>query len=331
MQRPIYRDFAYKGVEERSIIESVVKSRQHVYANSGSNDDHREQKLATFLSTPTHIDGDEVLVRMTEFSDDNWRESGAMFDAMIAETTGRHVMSTNLPGIDFFGKDETKSDQMLTTEQIEDLKNGSFRKIGGSIMHSVNSAAETFSVTPNYVLLGTSMSTALTAAALHAAYEASLTIKGATLAEPINLIDRSFTALASQFVYQPTASGYVAVNPQLVREVSEPISTIVRRVFDVPSLGANKLYAQALKQGNFIADLGDMDHLQNVPIYLTRGAASKVSPEEMFVPLAVHLSQVADVETEVFGDKATNPHDHPYVLTVQSFIDAAENVLNRQS
>jgi len=330
MPKPNYEDFRYTGVDDRTAITNVVKNRQHIYALSGSSDNTHEQRLATFLSTPSSIEGDEILVRMTEFSDDNWRESGAMFDAMIAESTGRHVISTNLPGIDFFGGKDTKDGQKLTAEQIEDLAKGSFRKIGSAIIHSVDAAATEFGLERQYILLGTSMSTALTAAALNAARLNNLVIKGATLAEPINLIDRSLTQLAAQFVYQPTAAGYVAMNPKLIKEVSDPIMTIARRAFDLPSIKANKLYAQALSRGNLMSDLGEIDHLEGTPLYLTRGGASIVSPPEMFDPLAKHLAQTADVETKIFGDKHSNPHDHPYVLTVQSFIEASENILSKQ-
>ena len=121
-----------------------------------------------------------------------------------------------------------------------------------------------------------------------------------------------------------TAGGYVAMNPAIVREVSEPITTITKRA----TKPTNYLYATALAGSSLTRDLGSIDHLENVPIFISRGAGSSVSPEDGFRLLEGHLSQIADVESRVFGDK-DNPHDHGYVLTVQSFIDAAKNILER--
>ncbi len=326
MPRPNFEDFRYTGASDETVLNNVVATRKHIYASTNEFTDTVEQKLATFLATPSDILGDEILVRMTEFADENGRPSGALFDSLIAQSTGRRVISTNLPGIDFYGDSSTNEAQRLTPNQAKDLRAGSFNKVGSAIIQAVYNATLEFDLDPKFVILGNSMSAAITASALNAAREKAIKIKGASFAEPINATPSSLLKLGMQFVMSGrSAEGYIAMNPEIVREVSEPIMTIAKRAMS----RNNYLYATALANGSMIDDLGLIDHLKDVPIFMSRGYGSNISPEDGFRLLESHLSQVADVDAVVFGDK-NNPHDHPYVLTVQSFIDAANNILERQ-
>jgi hypothetical protein len=170
------------------------------------------------------------------------------------------------------------------------------------------------------------MSAAIAAGALRRIRERDLTVKAATFAEPVNIIRRPGPKLIGQFIMtNRTAAGYVEKNPPMLRDVSEPVTTIVKRVFNP----TNFLYGGALAKDRLITDLGPIDFLEGIPIFMSRGGASKISPEAAFNQLAAHLGQVADVETHTYGDKRTSPHDHGYVLTIQSFIDASNSVLAR--
>lgn len=169
MTKPHFEDFQYTGANDSAVINELIASRKHLYAPTDEVTDTVEQKLATFLATPSHILGDEILVRMTEFADENGRPSGAVFDSLITQSTGRRVISTNLPGIDFYGDSFTDEAQNLTPNQAKDLHTGSFNKVGSAIMQATYNAALEFNLKPKFVILGTSMSTGIAAGALNAA------------------------------------------------------------------------------------------------------------------------------------------------------------------
>lgn len=327
MVKPNYEVFRYSGASDDEAIRHVAASRQQVYAKTGEQLDSTDQKLATFITTPTHIDGNEVLVRMTEFADENARPSGILFDSLLAESTGRRVISTNLPGIDFYGDKSTLLAQEISYKQIESLRHGSFQKIGAAVMQAVHTAAQQHEVESNYVVLGTSMSCATTAAAVGYAAAENISIAGFTFAEPVNVLRRPTFQLAVQFFRSGLNAGkYVAMNPENVRSVSEPVWTITKRAVKP----INLLYAGALASDSLIQDLGPLEAFSNTPVYISRGAGSAVSPQEGFKVLTTHLQNATLLEAETFGDASTDPHDHAYALTVQSFIDAAQNILDRQ-
>jgi len=327
MSTPNFEEFKFTGTDDVSLLAQTIANRVSIVVPTGEMLGDTEQKLMTFITTPSNVAGDEVLVRLTEFADENGRPSGAIFDSLIAESTRRRVISTNLPGIDFYGDGSNKDGQKLTQEQAQDLRQGSFRMVGKSVMHATRNASTKLSIAPEFVILGTSMSAGIGAGVLNAANKSSIPIKGATFAEPTNVTPRSQLELGTHFLKAGlTAGGYVKMNPAILRDASEPIATIAKRALNP----TNFLYARALASGSLIEDLGSIDHLQDVPIYLARGAASRVSPERGFDSLRKHLAQTADVEAYTFGDQRDNPHNHGYVLAVQPFIDAAQNVLDRQ-
>lgn len=326
MLKPHFEDFSYQGADNQTAIDTVISNRRYIYAPTGESSEDGEQELATFLATPTHIDGQEVLVRMTEFADENGRPSGALFDSLIAESTGRRVISTNLPGIDFYGDSSHQQTQKLTSEQKTDLREGSFNKVGRAVMSAVHSATLAFDINPQYIILGTSMSSAIAASALSVIQEKELDIRGVTFNEPINILRRPILALGKQFIAtNRTAAGYVAMNPDSVRNASEPVLTIAKRALRT----TNFLYAMALANGTFSSDIQPLSQLTGIPVFMSRGANSTISPEYEFGLLHDFLKTTADVQTTTYGDHEQNPHDHAYVLTVQSFIDAAANILNR--
>lgn len=328
MIRPQYEAFTYTGSTDKDALQQVASSRQNIYALTGEQLDSTAQKLATFITTPTHIDGDEVLIRMTEFADENARPSGVLFDSLLAESTGRRVISTNLPGIDFYGDASTLPAQEISDSQADDLRNGSFKKVGAAIMQAAHTAVVEKNIHPNYIVLGTSMSCATTAAAVGYSAENTIPIAGFTFAEPVNVLRRPTLQLATQFIGSGLHAGkYVAMNPESVRSVSEPVWTITKRAIKP----TNFLYAGALAHDSLIRDLGPLDSFFNTPVYISRGAGSKVSPANGFEILKTHLQNSTKLESETFGNITTNPHDHAYALTVQSFIDAAKNIINRRN
>ena len=326
MPRPNFEDFRYTGADDPLAIQHVMASREDTYAFTGEGDDDTEQMLATFLATPMIMRGDEIIVRMTEFADENGRPSGAAIDSLLAESTGRRVISTNLPGIDFYGDGSNNAAQELTAEQADDLRKGSFGKVGGAIMQASYTGARELGIeSPEFIILGTSMSAAIAASGLRAARERGFIVKGVSFAEPTNTAVRSIPKLATQFIRAGlTANGYAAMNPSIVIDVSEPVATIIKRA----AKPTNFLYATALASGSMLQDLGPVTDLEDIPVLITRGAGSSVSPRDGFEALANYLSVATDVQSHTFGNRY-NPHDHGYTLTVQSFIDAAKNLIAR--
>jgi hypothetical protein len=328
MNAPNFEEFRYTGSEDHTVIHSTIASRQLTYSRSGYSSDTTEQQLATFLTTPSHIDGDEVLVRMTEFSDDNGRPSGAIFDALIAESTGRRVIDANMPGVDFYSEESKQAAQELTPDQIEDLKKRSFSKTGDAALCAVHNAAIEFDISQKYILIGSCMGGSLAAGGFTAARERGMDIAGMTFSDVVNIASRPNLQLVAQFAAtRKYALSYDAMNPKILRDVAESTEQGVQRM--MTDRKANALYWGANTNAGFIADLGSSDYLEDLPIYMTRGAGSKLSPATAFETTVRHLTTKADVQTKVFGDPQNNPHDHGYSLTVQSYIDAVNNIIDR--
>jgi hypothetical protein len=327
--KPNFEEFRYEGSEDQDAIISTLANRQFMYSLTGDVSDTCEQKVATFLTTPSKLSSNNVVVRLTEFSDDNQLPSGAVFDALIAESTGCRVIDANLPGVDSYSKKDEHITQELTPYQIEDLRKGSFLKIGNAVMIAILNASTEFNIEPNYILLGSSMGSSLIAGAINAAEKnTNAYIKGLTIAEPVNVLDRSIPKLAKQFITQPTIAGYSNMNPPVLRNASNSIQKEVFRTLS--NMHTNSIYAGAIARDTFLTDLGGMDYLENVPVYMTRGGASVLSPENRFKSIIDKFSKVTKVEAITFGDTEINPHDHPYCLTVQSYIDAVDNILSRE-
>jgi len=327
MNTPNFEEFRYKGSDDWAAINRLVRDRKSLFAPTGDSSDICDQKVSTFLTSPSQFRSDSTVVRLTEFSDDNRRASGAVFDALIAESTGCNVIAANLPGVDFYSKQSDQGSQELTRSQIEDLRKGSFLKVGAAVMNAVYYASSEFGVKSNYILLGSSMGASLIAGAANTIVSRGGSITGLTMAEPLNVVDRSVPKLARQFVIQPTVAGYSAMNPQILHDVSGSFQQdVVRTLSDFK---ANSEYAGAIGRNALLTDLEQIDYLEDVPVYLTRGGASALCPEDGFNAIINKFKQVANVEVKTFGDEKLNPHDHPYCLTVQSFIDAVDNVLSR--
>jgi hypothetical protein len=341
--QPNFEEFAYQGPDDASIIDDIVESRTKIYTATGFGDTV-DQRLATFVSTPPVLAGPEFVVRSTAFSDDNGRKSGAYFDALIAEATGRRVIATNAPGVEYnqyFGNENTgdlsaeeaQAAQELTKDQIEDLaRRHSFVRVGQASMVALHNAAQTLETHPQFVVTASSMGSALAAAKLRAAGERGFDITGASFAEVVNTVNRNmYFKLLPQFGAGMGLAGlYVEHNPEVLKEHDNEgqMGWLKRLVNDTK---ANKLYGGALARDGFVNDLGNIDHLTGKPVLLTRGGASELSPEHLFAPLGEHFGRVALLRSTVFGDRESNPHDHPYTMTVKSVIDAANDVLERAS
>lgn len=333
MTKPHFEDFRYTGPDDRDVIDEIVQNRQRTYAATGFDSDTGEQRLATYLTTPLNLQSDEIVIRATAWSDDNGRDSGATFDAYVAQETGRRVIAVNAPGVEYKGfQDPAFADaQERTPEQLEELRQGKFRKVGAASMRAIENAAEEFGLADReYILSASSMGVALGAGALYAAMRDGITINGVVLAEPVNHITRSRLILAKDFGSQAgLVPGYVDGNPEYLKEVESRVNPnvdLARRVWD--DRKANTRYWAALAKGAFLYDLGNIDGLENVPIRITHGAGSKLSPTGAFDEFVSQFEQVADVSAEEFGDES-NLHDHPYTMTVQSVIDGVNDVVER--
>jgi len=328
MNNPNFEEFRYKGSQDWTSIDSTLAARKLVYSPTGESSDSCDQRIATYLSTPAKLESDSVVVRLTEFSDDNGRPSSAVFDALIAESTGCRVIAANLPGVDYYSGIKDDETQELTPSQIESLKIGSFLKIGAAVMKAVHNATADLKVEQKYILVGSCMGGSLAAGAISVARCVGMNIKGLTIAEPTNIIDRSPSKMRLQFIKQPTVAGYSAMNPDILRNLEEPVRKGFLRLYS--DRQANSAYANALNKNTLISDFGNIDILENVPVYMTRGGASVLCPEKGFSPVVDKFSRVARVESVTFGDAIDNPHNHPYCLTVQSSIDAINNIQSRQ-
>lgn len=325
MKQPNYEDFRYKGSNDTDAIKATIANRVLTYALTDSGSDTFDQRVATLITTPRQLKSDLVVARLTEFSDDNLRPSGAVFDSLLAESTGCRVIAANLPGVDFYSPEDRQRTQELTPEQIEDLNKGSFVRVGAAVVRAIQNAAIESGIAPKLILLGSSMGASLAAGV---AGSDTVDIRGLTMAEPLNVENRSVPNLTMQFAVEPTMGGYAAMNPQILRDNSDPIKKDIQRI--ITDFSSLYKYSYATGRNMMLNDLGNLDRLENVPVYLTRGAASTLSPESGFRPVVEKFSKVANVESKVFGDVVTNPHNHPYCLTVQSYIDAVESVLARQ-
>jgi len=326
MTKPFFEDFQYKGVDNDTQIKRMVEARETALVETGFSSDTHGQKLATYMTTPETLLSDDIIVRTTAFSDDNGRESGAVFDALIAANTGRRVITANAPGIDYYSDLRGDHLQEMTPDQREALRtSGSYGKIGAAVFKAIDGMRAQLDLNGGYIFTGSSMGVAIMGGMIAASKESR--VVGITIAEAVNVSDRSTLSLGAQFAAQSlSAPGYGAMNPAVLRELDEPpLQWINRMKFNTKP---NYRYARAMAHGAFLADIGTPEHLETIPVYISRGAGSRLSPPDAPVKIAKHLKEIdAAVQTRVFGNADTNPHDHPYTLTVQSVIDSVNAVI----
>lgn len=348
--RPNFAEFAYSIPEaDERVIDDIVAARVKTYELTGFGSDVADQRLGTYVSTPPELKGPELVVRATAFSDDNGRESGAYFDALIAHGTGRRVIAVNAPGVEYkdylradndshLSPEQAEAAQELTPDQIEFLKKGSFQKTGEASMVALFNAAQVYEATPRFIVISSSMGSAQTAGKVRAAAGKGYDIAGVSFAEIVNTIDRvprigsmpvgpKWGKILPQFAGgMGLAPQYTEHNPAVLRRHdTEKTGGWARRV--VNDTRANSLYAGALAQPGFYDDLGDVEHLEGRPVLLTRGAASELSPVEQFGRLSRAFTGTA-LNSITYGDQ-NNPHDHPYTMTVGYYVAAVKDNIER--
>lgn len=332
MKAPNYEDFQYAGrtldgseIDEEA-VRRVAAARTRVDAPSTD-----AQLLGVFTATPENPKGSEIIVRATAWSDDNGRPEGGLFDAYLAEATGRRVMAVNAPGVDYFAADEvTKRLSRLTPEQQEELRlKGSFCKVGRACMQALcNAAVMNGEDAPSFVVSASSMGVALSAGMLREAFDSDAKVAGAIFAEPVNHISRPVATLAGQFLWtNTTAPGYINMNPEPLVDVQESFPFYARRVLDGRT--ANLAYVRALAAGTFYADLGlgTVDGLTGTktPLYVTHGTASRLALNGHAGNMRYFLDYLGPngrPQHDTFEG-----HDHPYTMTVQSVVNGVARVL----
>lgn len=330
MSKPNFEDFRYIDNTPDEVITATVENRERVYASTGFDSDQAEQRLPVYLTAPSHIAGDEVIVRMPAWSDDNGRPEGALFDAYLAESTGRRVIAPNAPSIDFsaWADPEYHDASQLTPDQLEELKwRGSFKRTGAAVMRATYNGAKELGIDdPQLVITASSMGSAIAAGAIREALGYGMTLRGITLGETVNTIYRPLPVLGMQFGLQnTTAPGYLAMNPQRLQDAGESMGHWAKRTIE--GRRGNLPYARALGRGTFYGDLGFIDGLsrtdQAVPIHISRGGGSRLSPDYAHEELVDHFARVTNVQ----GVEFAAPHDHPLTMTHRFVSDAAKAVL----
>lgn len=331
MVKPRFEDFAYTGrdLNDNEIDSDNVRRTADTRTRTDTPSDDGQQ-LGVFITTPEQVQNSEIIIRSTAFSDDNGRPEGALFDAYLAEATGRRVMAVNAPGVDYFGDDTAKQLSSLTHEQLHELKyRGSFHKVGAVSMRALyNAAIMNGEMDPSFILSASSMGVAIGAGMLREAYDNNMNISGVVLAEPVNHIKRPIAKLGVQFAKtNGNAPGYIEMNPKPIADASEAMSFWLKRVAEGRT--ANWAYARALGAGTFRADLGGIDGLADTktPLYVTHGTASRLSSDASGRDMRRFLEDFAPIDS--LQHEAFNDHDHPYTMTVQSVIDGVGNVVER--
>lgn len=333
MKKPRYEDFAYTGhtLEGNLIDDAAVQRTAEARTRTDAPSGDGEQQLGVFTTTPENLISPEIIIRATAFSDDNGRPEGGLFDAYVAEATGRRVMAVNAPGVDYFGGDAAKQLGRLTPDQLEDLKRrGSFQKVGAASMQSLyKTVIMNGEIDPSFIMSASSMGVGLGAGMLREAYDKNINISGVVLAEPVNHIKRPAAKLALQFgkTFVKTF-GYIKMNPQSIIDNSESMGLYTKRVAE--GYTANWAYAaRALGAGTFQADLGGIDGLADTKpgLYITNGTASRLSSDTSGRDMKQFLEQFAPVDS--LQHDAFVGHDHPYTMTVQSVIDGVGKVAKR--
>lgn len=324
---PHFADFAYSGGATTEELEAIMATRETILAPSGAYDDISEQRLATYVTVPTNLAGPELITRATAWSDDNGRPSGAAFDAAIAHATGRRVIAVNAPGVDTFTRADNLPRQELTPDQIEDLKRGSFVKVGAAVAEAYQNAALIHGESdPSFYFTASSMGSAFTAGMIRHAGESGMKVRGVTLAETVNTDRVKIPTFGKRFIDGQThAPGYLEMNPQVVQDLPESkLKWLLRVSRDAK---ANWLYAGAMAHGRFLDDLGTPDHLEGIPVYLSRGAGSPLTNGPALEAIR-NAFPPGSVEAETFGHPVENPHDHGYTLTTESVVAALKKVVS---
>lgn len=336
MAKPNFADFRYNGDVSERTLATTLNARESTYAraSTGFDSDQGEQRLAVYMTSPSRLEGPEVIMRMSPFSDDPGRPEGRVMDAYLAEETGRRIMMVGSPSVDFsaWANPDYHDESQLTPEQIEELREkGSFKKTGAAVMRAGYNAALEFGIEdPEIVISTSSMGSALVPGAVNAALEDGMALRGLALGETVNHVARPLPLLMAQFAMQNfTAPGYLAMNPQPLQDVGESMGYWLKRTYEARS--ANWSYARALGAGTFYADLEGIDGLaqtdMDVPVLLMRGGGSRLSPAGAHHELVDFFSEVTEVQSVEYAA----PHDHALTMTERFMRDSINGVLRMRA
>lgn len=322
MKHPRYSEFAYTAeFNPEEIKHAAEDTRERVYVQTGAGET-ADQMLAVHLTVAEGADRSVTpIVRLPAWSDDNSRREAGYFDALLSHATGHPVLTPNAPGVDFSEWRDSQYDasHLLTPDQLEDLHSrGSFRKVGAAVMNALDDASRHFNLSGDYLLHASSMAVAMGGAAIAARGES---LRGVVLSEGANFSDRSLLALGAQFgLQQRYVAGYLKQNPDIIP--GEAMGHWLGRTKEAWT--ANWAYIQALKRGAFLTDLGDPSALreQDIPVHMTRGSISRLADA------AAHedVYQFLKINGVTVSNKQYEGHDHPYTMTVQSVVDAVDEV-----
>lgn len=323
-QKPNYEEFQFKGASSSDAIEQIVKKREVRYVPTGYDDQH----LAVYRTMPLSVRSPEPIVRLPAWSDDNGRPEGALFDAYLAEATGREVLAPNAPGVDFSDWRDAAHDatHRMTPDQLEQLRrHGSFQKVGHAVVRALVATMEQTEGRRELIIHGSSMGVALAGGVIRGALDEDMGVKGIVLAEGVNADQRSIPVLGGQFLTQfADAEGYIKQNPERLQDEGEPMTRWLRRTAE--AVTANSAYVRGLARASFMHDIGDISGLsrqeQGVPVYITRGTASTLATEKGFEAMR-QTFESAGVDTQTQEFKG---HTHPYTMTVQSVLDVVDKI-----
>ncbi len=322
-ESPHFSDFHFNVPVTDGDADRLVGRRRKNTFQTGSRDGRRAQQIAVYTTmpdSPPPFPG--PIIRLPSWGEDNGLPTSALFDAYLAHATGRPVIAPNAPGVQWheWSDDEHPDQHLLTPDQIEDLKRGSFRRVGAAIIEAAYVAAQHDSLNRGCLIYGPSMGAALAGGALWSiAQDRSLSFAGVLLSEGVNYVDRSPTVLSADFALQQrTVNGYLRENPPHMQESSEGRLTKVRRLMG--SKPANEAYVRALSHGSFLDDVGnETANLSGIPIMLDRGGGSKLSPADANEHVVTKLARSGLWVTLHTYDA---PHDHGYIHTVRSVVNA---------
>ncbi len=254
--------------------------------------------------TPEKTANDDVVICTHQWSNENKPGGDSpWWWGAIAEEAGSRLIVVNTPGISttFPGISE-KHEGKLTPEQENELKKGSFKKVGAAVLTAALHTAEKMKWHENeWSVYGASMGAATGAGVVGSATEQGIPIKGAGFDEIVNLQNRPFVTLMMNFAKAggPMAN-YLKQNPEPVQHSSESQGNANKRILQ--TLLPNFLYAQALAKNWWLKDLGeDYEKLAPIQFSIGQAASSEVTFGEPTEAAIEHLrSKNLKADYEIF-------------------------------
>ncbi len=322
-----------EGVTDDDIV-ALAGKRDVVYAPTESfHENGEEQQLAVFVTKPEEQKGPEIIVRLGALNVDFANDMSAVFDAYLAESTGRRVFSIATPGI----SNETPEGD-ITPEQGEELKEGSFRKLGAAglraaifteALERANDESETDNVElPRFIYWGGSQGAAALAGLANEAITtgAADQIAGLIFDEVANTHERSkLNLIKGAKDAGADTQGYIDQNPEALRDADEGAGPYFKRMLRRGR--TNYKYLNALTKGRFREDLGDPEKFHDAgfdaPVLVVHGSRSTQSLPEQNDELVEWLESagvpVEQVELENDG--------HDRLINVQSAVELVQRVI----